>query len=70
MDGKNKTYHVAQRKEDGKWQVKAAGGEKAVKLFATQAEAIAYAKKLSQSQDASVAIHKKDGKMRRQSYKK
>ena len=59
--------HVAKR-PDGKWQVKFAGGEKAIKLFATQAEAIEYAKKLAENQDGSISIHKKDGKMRKQKY--
>ena len=43
-----RNYHVAKR-PDGKWQVKFAGGEKAIKLFATQAEAIEYAKKLAEN---------------------
>lgn len=62
-----RNYHVAKR-PDGKWQVKFAGGEKAIKLFATQAEAIAYAKKLAVNQEGSVSIHKKDGKLRKQKY--
>ena len=62
-----KNYHVAKR-PDGKWQVKFAGGEKAIKLFDTQAEAIAYAKKLAQNQEGSISIHKKDGKLRKQKY--
>lgn len=62
-----RNYHVAKR-PDGKWQVKFAGGEKAIKLFSTQAEAIAYAKKLAENQDGSISIHKKDGKLRKQKY--
>ena len=62
-----RNYHVSTRK-DGKWQVKFAGGEKAIKLFDTQAEAIAYAKKLADNRDGSITIHKKDGKMRKQRY--
>lgn len=62
-----RNYHVAKR-PDGKWQVKFAGGEKAIKLFATQAEAIAYAKKLAENQDGSISIHKVDGKLRKQKY--
>lgn len=62
-----RNYHVAKR-PDGKWQVKFAGGEKAIKLFATQVEAIEYAKKLAENQDGSISIHKKDGKMRKQKY--
>ena len=60
--------HPILRKEDGKWQVKFAKGVKAIKLFDTQAEAIAYAKKLAENQDGSITIHKKDGKMRKQRY--
>ena len=62
-----RNYHVAKR-PDGKWQVKFAGGEKAIKLFATQAEAIAYAKKLAENRDGSISIHNVDGKMRKQRY--
>ena len=64
---KKRNYHVSKR-EDGKWQVKFAGGEKAIKLFSTQAEAIAYAKKLAENQEGGISIHKKDGKMRKQKY--
>ena len=64
---KKRNYHVSKR-EDGKWQVKFAGGEKAIKLFSTQAEAISYAKKLAENQEGSISIHKKDGKMRKQKY--
>ena len=35
-------YHVSKRKEDGMWQVKFANGERALKLFKTQAEAIEF----------------------------
>ena len=62
-----KNYHVASR-ADGKWQVKLAKGEKAIKLFDTQAEAIAYAKSLAGRQEASISIHKKDGSMRKLKY--
>ena len=62
-----KTYHISTR-DDGKWQVKLAGGEKALKLFDTQAEAIAFAKEKANNQDGSIVIHKKDGKIRKQNY--
>lgn len=62
-------YHVSLR-EDGRWQVKKAKGERAIKLFATQAEAIAFAKERAERLDASVTIHKKDGKIRKQNYNK
>ena len=50
------------------WQVKLGKGEKALKLFETQAEAIAYAKEKANNQDGSIVIHKKDGKIRKQNY--
>ena len=62
-------YHISLR-EDGKWQVKKAKGERAIKLFSTQAEAIAFAKERAERMDASVTIHKKDGKIRKQNYNK
>lgn len=66
----SKTYHIGKRKSDGKWQVKMAGGAKAIKLFATQLEAINYAKKLAESQEAKIVIHKEDGTFRRMTYNK
>lgn len=57
-------------REDGKWQVKFAKGAKALKLFDTQAEAIAFAKEKAERQDGSITIHKKDGKIRKQNYSK
>ncbi|MBQ7275961.1 MAG: DUF2188 domain-containing protein [Bacilli bacterium] len=66
----NKVYHISKRKEDGKWQVKFASGEKAIKLFDTQVEAIKYTEKMSKNQDASMQIHKVDGKIRKQDYSK
>lgn len=65
-----KTYHISKRKDDNKWQVKAAGGAKAIKLFFTQADAIEFAKKLAESQEARIVIHKEDGSFRRLNYKK
>ncbi len=62
------TYHVSKRSKDGKWQVKFGGSDKPIKLFDTQAEALDYAKELSQKYDKSVTIHKKDGKIRKQKY--
>jgi uncharacterized protein YdaT len=64
------SYHVSKRKEDDMWQVKNAGSEKVLKLFKTQKEAIEYAKKLSDNQDGKMVIHKEDGKIRKQNYKK
>ena len=39
-----RTYHLVKR-PDGKWEVKYAGGQKAIKLFNTQKEALEYSKK-------------------------
>lgn len=64
-----KNYHVSLR-EDGKWQVKFAKGTRALKLFDTQAEAIAFAKEKAENQDGTITIHKKDGKIRKQRYDK
>lgn len=64
----SKTYHISMRKADGMWQVKAAGGAKAVKLFKTQQEAIDFCKPLALNQDANIVIHKKDGSFRKLTY--
>lgn len=63
-----KTYHISKRKEDNMWQVKFANGERALKLFKTQAEAIAFAKEKAKNQDGNISIHKVDGKIRKQKY--
>jgi hypothetical protein len=60
-----KTYHIAKRASDGKWQVKLASGEIAIKLFDTQAEAIDYAQKMAKNQKASIRVHSVKGKMRK-----
>lgn len=62
-----RNYHISKR-DDGKWQVKFAKGERALKLFDTQSEAIAFAKEKAENQDGSITIHKKDGKIRKQRY--
>ncbi len=59
-----KTYHISKH-PSGKWQVKLAGGEKAIKLYNTQAEAIAAAKAMADNQDGSIRVHSKAGKMRK-----
>ena len=64
-----KKYHIS-RNKDGKWQVKGEKADKALKLFDTQKEAIAYAESVSKNQDGNVVIHKKDGKVRKQDYSK
>ena len=55
-----RNYHVAKR-ADGKWQVKYAGGEKAIKLFDTQKEALEYTNKMAANQGGSVLVHASKG---------
>lgn len=59
-------YHVSHHK-DG-WKVKLSNGEKAIKVFKTQAEAIEYAKHLAETHDTTYQIHKKDGSIRKKKY--
>ena len=56
-----RNYHVAKR-ADGKWQVKYAGGEKAIKLFDNQMEAIVYVRKMSKNQKGKMLVHNSKGK--------
>ena len=56
-----RVYHVVKR-EDGKWEVKFAGGEKAIKLFDRQDEAIVYSRKMSKSQKGAMLVHNSRGK--------
>ena len=57
-----RVYHVVKRKEDGKWAVKYAGGEKAIKLFNTKVEAEAYTKKMAENQGGVMLTHASKGK--------
>ncbi len=61
-------YHISKRKEDRKWQVKAEGAAKALKLFWTQEEAIEYAKSVAGNQEGRIVIHKEDGSFRKLKY--
>ena len=60
-DDATRVYHVAKR-EDGMWQVKFAGGEKAIKLFKTQKEAVEYSKQMSKNQKGALLVHNSKGK--------
>lgn len=55
-----RVYHVVKR-EDGKWEVKFAGGEKAIKLFSTQVEAVAYSKEMAKNQKGAMLVHNSKG---------
>ena len=56
----HRNYHVVKR-ADGKWEVKFAGGEKAIKLFATQKEAVEYTKKMAENQGGAMLVHNSKG---------
>ena len=60
-----KVYHISQHPSTNKWQVKLAKGEKALKLFDTQAEAINYAKEIAANQGGSIRVHSREGKIRK-----
>ena len=55
-----RVYHVAKR-EDGKWAVKYAGGEKVIKLFATKVEAETFTKQMAKNQDGKMLVHNSKG---------
>lgn len=55
-----RTYHVVKR-ADKKWEVKYAGGSKAIKLFDTQEEAIEYTKVMAKNQDGAYLVHNSKG---------
>ena len=55
-----RTYHVVKR-SDGKWEVKLAGGQKAIKLFDTQKEALEYSKVMAKNQGGSMLVHNSKG---------
>ncbi len=67
-DAADRVYHISYRKETRKWQVKAVGDTKALKLFWTQAEAIEYAKSVAGNQEGRIVIHKEDGSFRKLTY--
>lgn len=67
-DAADRVYHISYRKESRKWQVKAEGDTKALKLFWTQAEAIDYAKSVAGNQEGRIVIHKEDGSFRKLTY--
>lgn len=60
-----RTYHISKQQTTGKWQVRLATGQKAIKLFDTQEQAIVYAKGLVKTQGGSIRVHKVTGKMRK-----
>jgi outer membrane biosynthesis protein TonB len=68
-------YHVSQNKDPRNanyrdWRVRRQGSQKTIKYFSTQKEAIEYAESLADSAGSSIVIHKMDGSIRKQDYKK
>lgn len=61
-----RVYHIAKQADTGKWQVRLATGQKAIKLFDTQELAINYAKGLVKTQGGSIRVHSLKGKMRKE----
>ncbi|MDE7161769.1 MAG: DUF2188 domain-containing protein [Anaeroplasmataceae bacterium] len=61
-------YHVSKRDNNGReWKVFIQGSTRVIKLFDTQAEALAYAKSLCKNKNdgSTVMLHGLDGKMRK-----
>ncbi|WP_367389077.1 DUF2188 domain-containing protein [Lewinella sp. LCG006] len=62
-----KNQHVVPHQEG--WATKGAGNERATKVHATQADAIAHAKQIAQNQQSELLIHGRNGRIReRNSY--
>lgn len=61
---KSRVYHISKHLS-GTWQVRLANGEKAIKTFKTQREAIDFAKALVKSQGGSIRVHSKKGILRK-----
>ncbi|MDE7454269.1 MAG: DUF2188 domain-containing protein [Clostridia bacterium] len=60
-------YHISLR-DDDKWQVKLSKGDKAIRLFDKQSEAINYARELARSNHGHIVIHRANGKIRKTRY--
>ncbi len=56
-----RVYHVSKRASDKKWVVKFAGGEKVIKVFDTQKEALDYTNKMAENQGGTVLTHASKG---------
>ena len=58
-------YRVVYDKEDRLWKIKKDGAKRVIDSKKTKEEAIARVQELSQSQDSSFVVHKKDGKFQK-----
>lgn len=63
-------YHVLYRSADDSWIVKREGSDRILRVLETQKDAIAFATIKALSNDTQIVIHKKDGKIRKQNYRK
>lgn len=68
-------YHVSQNKNQDaenfmKWRVRKESSKKTIHFFDTQRQAIDYAQGLADRAGSTVVIHKLDGTIRKQDYKK
>jgi hypothetical protein len=63
-------YHVLYRAADDAWIVKREGSDRILRTLETQKDAIAYANIKALTNDTQIVIHKKDGKIRKQNYRK
>jgi hypothetical protein len=63
-------YHVMFRSADEKWIVKRENAERIIRVLETQKEAISFATIKALTNETTIVIHKKDGKIRKQNYKK
>lgn len=71
----NPKYHVSQNKDKDannflKWRIRKESSNKTIQYFDTQKQAIDHAKDLADKAGSAVVIHKLDGSIRRQDYKK
>ncbi len=56
-----KTYILTKRKEDGMWALKYSGGERVIKLFKTQKEALEFTKQRAENNDRAILVRASKG---------
>lgn len=59
-------YRVVYDKEDRLWKIKRDGARRVIDSYATKDEALERVEELSESNNARVVVHKKDGKFQKQ----
>lgn len=62
---KKAIYRVLYNKEDRTWQIKKDGAKRVISSYPTKDEALKRVKELSDSNDMSYIVHKKDGKFQK-----